>query len=142
MGKGASAGFGLRGFVSRARRGASAIGADGDSIGISAPPARGLTSRIAARQIARSFWSGRRPAMVRCGFAVADEDDVETTRAMRTEFDALLDIARPRRSRDEVDGAWHFPASVRLAPLLTKTRPAILICGNDLIAAHDDDMCV
>src|SRR5438067_2266987 len=94
----------------------------------------GATSRIVRRHRARSApGSGRRRRFG--GFALIDQDYMETARPMRTELDALLDVASARRAGDEVDSA-------RQSPTGPQQVPAILVGSKDLTGADHDDVRV
>src|SRR5579862_481090 len=122
---------GSTGASGSVRRGASAFftaGLGGGASGASDRPARRLTSRVARCHSACS----------ELGFVAIDKDHVQAAWAVRAQLDALLDIARARRTGNEIDCARQAPQLV--GPLRPQEIPAVFVARHDLTGAQQDDM--
>ena len=93
-----------------------------------ARPRNGLTPRTASRHSLRSL------SVLDIAFLlpVADEDDMQASRPVRPEFNALLDVSGARRSGYKIDRSRQ-PVG-RSSPS-AQTIPCILVGGDDLATA-------
>src|SRR4051812_29854821 len=118
----------------------SSLGRGGLGRGYSGRPRSGITSRIARRHRPISSEDG---GIIFRGLGLQrlrplHEHDMQPAWTMRPELNALLDIAGARRAGDQIDRAR--PGLRVAARLGAHPVPGVLVSGDDLPGAQDDDM--
>src|SRR5688572_16574413 len=116
---GAAAGCGLPGGAVGAA-GFAALGFAGGALGAASLGGAGFRLDLIGRTVCATCRHNSSSSGVTRRFAIAlgfvDHDDVQPLRPMRAHQDGLLDVAAARRAGDEVQGARHGLAILRLQP--------------------------